>query len=1134
MLQKICLLSFLFFSFWMQAQERCGFDQLHKNQLLQNPDYVKSMDAFEQNLIANYHSFKLKANGSYKIPIVIHVMESKNSMTEITDEQIYAAIQNLNETYRKVAGTHGDGNGVDLTIEFALAVRDPQGNCTTGITRRDMTSNAKYMAAGTTANTDGIKDASLKTLDVWDQTKYYNIWLVSEIDGNNGGYGTQGYAYFSANHGTSLDGAVILVNAFKNKNDHTLPHELGHALNLYHTFEGDQDAQKISICPSNSNCATNGDKICDTPPHKRSNSDCVVGTNSCDGGSSTENFIHNYMDYSSNECANMFTEGQKTRMLAALLDTRKSFLEENGNLSLVPISTPSLDFLSTNTFVCTGSSVSLKSRTSCIPNTQIASTIWTNISFNWTLTSGKTVLTSTSENPTFQLTTQGSYDVTLEVTSSFGKQTLTKPAFIVVGAAPKAACTPKSFNEGNYWNCITNVRFNNINNSTSLYDNFAYTDYSCTNGTLLEVGKSYDMTVTIRAANTAEVFEAYIDYNNNGVFDTGEKVHSGSTPIDTTNFAIVPLKATVTIPQNAVVNTPLRMRVYGEASTLISTERNCTSTFYIGDVEDYSVYIKSSCVAPSITNQPTTPVATCSGSGTQTLSVTASGDNLTYQWRKGGVNISNNTIYSGATTATLTLTNPTTAEAGSYDVVVSGACSPTVTCNAVSVTVNPSVTPSVSIASSDVDNSFCAGTSVTYTANVLNGGTKPSYQWKNKGVAIQNQTAATYISNSLANNDQISVDITSNATCKTTSNASSNTLTVSVVSFSPSVSITSSDADNTICALTPLTFTATPVNAGNVNYQWKLNGNNISNATSATYTTSALTDNDIISVTLTSLETCASPSVANSNQITTMVNSLPSASISSGYSVCKDASITPLTVTGTAGLSPYSFTYSLNNGQSQALNSPATITPSSTTVGTFAYKVLTVTDANNCQAVLNNVTSTITVSALTVPVITCGTTTNHTITYNWSAVAGASSYAISYVEGTNTPVNGGNTSNLNYTVNNINPTTAIALTVLPVGSECYAAATKSCTTDNSANLETQAISNIRIFPNPSNGKITIQGIPVGYTSLELVDHTGRILAKKALKNVEITEEYSDIAPGIYHLKFTGEGQTSFTKSIEIQ
>ena len=112
MIQKISVFSFLLFTFWLQAQERCGFDQLHRQQLQENQDYVKSMEAFEQNLIANYHSFKLKANGSYKVPLVIHVMDAKNALTQITDEQIYAAIQNLNETYRKVAGTQGDGKEI--------------------------------------------------------------------------------------------------------------------------------------------------------------------------------------------------------------------------------------------------------------------------------------------------------------------------------------------------------------------------------------------------------------------------------------------------------------------------------------------------------------------------------------------------------------------------------------------------------------------------------------------------------------------------------------------------------------------------------------------------------------------------------------------------------------------------------------------------------------------------------------------------------------------------------------------------------------------------------------------------------------------------------------------------------------
>ena len=870
MLNKITLLAFLLLTYWTQAQERCGFDVLHRQQLQENQDYVKSIEAFEQNLIANYHSFKLKANGSSKIPLVIHVMDANNSLTQITDEQIYAAIQNLNETYRKIAGTQGDGKGVDVTIEFALAVRDPQGKCTNGITRRDMSTNTKYMAAGTTSNTDGISDVTLKTLDVWDQTKYYNIWLVSEIDNNNGASGTQGYAYFSSSHGKSNDGTVILVNAFKNKNDHTLPHELGHALNLYHTFEGDVDGKS---CPTNTNCNTEGDRVCDTPPHKRSKSDCVVGTNSCDGGSSTENFIRNYMDYSSSKCANMFTEGQKTRMIAALTVTRRSFLEENGNLSLVPPATPTVDFTASNTLVCTGSTVNLNARIACVPNSFLVGSVWTNISFQWTLSNNGTILTSTNQNPSFQLTTQGEYDVTLEVKTSFGTQSIVKKSFIIVSTKPKSACIPKSNNVGNFWNCVTNVNFNTIDNSTSIYDNVAHTDFSCAYGTVVEVGKSYDLTVSIRAADNSEVFEAYIDYNNNGIFENSEKIHEGSTPADTVKTPIVPFKMTVTIPQSAVVNTPLRMRIYGEANTLSTADKNCTGNMYIGDVEDYGVYIKSACLgAPSITNQPKTPAATCSGSGTQTLSVIATGDNLSYQWRKGGVNISNNFTYSGTTTATLTLTNPSTAEAGSYDVIVTGNCSPAATSNPISVTVNPIVKPTVSITSSDSDNTFCSGTSVTYTAKINNGGPNPSYQWKNNGIAIQNQTAATYTSNTLMHNDQISVDLTSNASCVTSNIANSNNLKVNIF----------------------------------------------------------------------------------------------------------------------------------------------------------------------------------------------------------------------------------------------------------------------CDTNTSASLENLVNENIHIFPNPSNGKITIQGIPVGYTSLELVDHTGKILTKKAFKNVKITEEFSDIVPGIYHLKFTGEGQITFTKSIEIQ
>ncbi len=355
MLKNLLLLPSIFlivFSSLAQTQKTCGFDEIHKELLKANPEYKAKIESSElkfQEFIKN----DPKRSGVYKVPLVVHVMETGNNLTSITDQQIKNAIKELNEKYRKLPNTLGFGNGVDVTIEFSLAVRDPNGNCTNGINRYNMSGNSSYITNGVKNRTSGITDQELKSYISWNQTKYYNIWLVSEIDNNEGGGGTQGYAYFSDSHGASWDGAVILVNAFKDANNNTFPHELGHAFNLYHSFEGDLDASLNSICPSNSNCSTQGDRVCDTPPHKRSKGDCAVGPNACDNNSSSENFIHNYMDYSSDECANEFTAGQKVRMLAALSVNRVSFLESNGNLALVPVSESSLDFIFSKDYVCT-------------------------------------------------------------------------------------------------------------------------------------------------------------------------------------------------------------------------------------------------------------------------------------------------------------------------------------------------------------------------------------------------------------------------------------------------------------------------------------------------------------------------------------------------------------------------------------------------------------------------------------------------------------------------------------------------------------------------------------------------------------------------------------------------------------
>jgi hypothetical protein len=95
------------------------------------------------------------------------------------------------------------------------------------------------------------------------------------------------------------------------------------------------------------------------------------------------------------------------------------------------------------------------------------------------------------------------------------------------------------------------------------------------------------------------------------------------------------------------------------------------------------------------------------------------------------------------------------------------------------VTVTASNVVSVTIASSDADNIICSGTSITFTATPTNGGVSPSYQWKLNGVNV-GTNSATYTTTTLANNDAVTVELTSNATCPTGSPATSNSILMTV------------------------------------------------------------------------------------------------------------------------------------------------------------------------------------------------------------------------------------------------------------------------------------------------------------------------------------------------------------------
>lgn len=264
--------------------------------------------------------------GIYTIPLVVHVLHTGQALgtgPNISDEQIESAITAVNDDFRKVAGSFGDGDGVDTEIEFCLATQDPQGNATNGINRIDASIISGYANEGISIGDEsGADEVAVKALSRWDRSDYYNIWIVNEINDNDGGSGVQGYAYYPTSNQT-VDGAVILYNAFgtvgelKSYTDRnrTLTHELGHAFYLYHTFSS-------GSCEED-NCANEGDRICDTPP-TTFNPNC--SSPACNG----QQQVENYMDYSNENCLNMFTQGQKDRMRDAILLYRSSLLQSEG------------------------------------------------------------------------------------------------------------------------------------------------------------------------------------------------------------------------------------------------------------------------------------------------------------------------------------------------------------------------------------------------------------------------------------------------------------------------------------------------------------------------------------------------------------------------------------------------------------------------------------------------------------------------------------------------------------------------------------------------------------------------------------------------------------------------------------
>ena len=455
--KSILLVALGFSTLFSFAQNHCETDAVY-NQAVRKYPVIKDVEKQLAQQMENYiktlskkQFAKTTADTILYVPIVFHVIHTYGS-EYVTDNEIYKCVSDINLMYNK---QNPDTTAViapfkkwigKANIKFVFPTKDPQGNPTNGITRR-----FSYMATNA---------GDLAKFDQWAPDSYMNVWIVNKFSSDHAS--AAAYAYKPATaaipYFAFYDG-VITVASYLNT-DNTISHELGHELNLDHTFGNTNGNGTQSGIWFTNTCGDDG--VDDTPPTKGYNTTgCIPGAlydTTCAKGykvvyvrpstGALDSLVdypdtcnsQNVMDYT--YCSKMFTIGQTVRMRAALNSPTagrnnlisSTNLSKTGALSPRVDLKPVADFSPSTYFVCKtgaplGTSVTFRDRS------------WrdTVTGWSWNFSNGASVATATTSTVANTFSQTGWVTASLVASSNAGADTITKKQIYVADPAGNQA-----------------------------------------------------------------------------------------------------------------------------------------------------------------------------------------------------------------------------------------------------------------------------------------------------------------------------------------------------------------------------------------------------------------------------------------------------------------------------------------------------------------------------------------------------------------------------------------------------------------------------------------------------------------------------------------------------------------------